>query len=66
MSTYGLEFEMEHRIFQKFKEAGAVSMETAVSEEDAKLDVHEQFWLEYFNGIFFEKIKKTKNYRYYV
>ena len=41
-------------------------METAVSEEDAKLDVHEQFWLEYFNGIFFEKIKKKQNHMYYV
>ncbi len=41
-------------------------METAVSEEDAKLDVHEQFWLEYFNGIFFEKIKKKQNHMYYM
>ena len=66
LSTYGLEFEMEHRIVQKFKEAGAISMEAAVSEEDAKLDVHEQFWLEYFAGIFFEKIKKTQKHMYYV
>jgi hypothetical protein len=44
-STYGLEFEMENRIFHKFKEAGAISIESAVSEEHAELDVHQQFWL---------------------
>ena len=66
MSTYGLEFEMEHRLVRKFEKAGANSMETAVSDEDAHLDLHEQFWLEYFAGIFLGKIKKTKNHCYYV
>ena len=58
MSKYGLEFEIENEILQKFKEAGAISRDRPVSEEAAKLDIHEQFWLEYFNGIFFEKLKK--------
>jgi len=49
-----LEFEIENKIFQKFKEAGAISEDSAVSEEAAKLDIHEQFWLEYFNDIFLE------------
>lgn len=66
MSTYGLKVEMEHVIVQKFKDAGATSMETAVSDEDANLDTNEQFWLEYFSGIFLEKINKTKNHRYYI
>ena len=66
MSAYGLQFEMEHKLVRKFKKAGATSFETALSEEDANLNVHEQFWLGYFAGIFLGKIKKTQNHRYYV
>ncbi len=66
MPTYGLQFEMEHKIVRKFEKAGATSFETAVSEEQAKLNNHEQFWLDYFAGIFLGKIKKTQNHRYYV
>ena len=66
MSAYGLQFEMEHKIVRKFKKAGATSFETAVSEEQANLNTHEQFWLDYFAGIFLGKIKKTQNHRYYV
>jgi len=66
LSKYGLEFEMEHRIVRKFKKAGATSFESAISEEGANLDSHEQFWLEYFAGIFLGKIKKTKNHLYYI
>ncbi|MFZ7136825.1 MAG: hypothetical protein ACOWW1_00175 [archaeon] len=66
MSAYGLQFEMEHKIVRKFEKAGATSFETAVSEEDAHLNTHEQFWLGYFAGIFLGKIKKTQNHRYYV
>jgi hypothetical protein len=57
---------MEHKIVRKFEKAGATSFETAVSEEDAHLNTHEQFWLGYFAGIFLGKIKKTQNHRYYV
>ena len=66
MSAYGLQFEMEHKLVRKFKKAGATSFETALSEEDANLNVHEQFWLDYFAGIFLGKIKKTQNHRSYV
>jgi hypothetical protein len=66
MSAYGLQFEMENKLVRKFEKAGATSFETAISEEDANLDSHEQFWLDYFAGIFLGKIKKTQNHRYYV
>lgn len=55
-SKCGIEVERPHRIVKKSKEAGTISMETAVSEKDAKIYTYKQFWLEYLNGIFREKI----------
>jgi len=66
MSTYGLKYEMEHKLIRKLEKAGAISFETALSEEDAKLDEHEKFWLGYFAGIFLGKIKKTEDHLYYI
>jgi len=66
MSTYGLQYEMEHKLVRKFEKAGATSIETALSEEDANLNEHEKFWLGYFAGIFLGKIKKTDDHLYYI
>ncbi|PVX23969.1 MAG: hypothetical protein CW691_09255 [Candidatus Bathyarchaeum sp.] len=66
MSTYGIEFEMQHRLVRKLEKAGATSEEKAVTFEEAKLDAREEYWLDYFAGVFLGKIKKTQNHRYYV
>ena len=66
MSTYGIEFEMQHKIVRKFEKAGATSIEKAVTFEEAKLNEQEEYWLDYFAGVFLGKIKKTTNNRYYL
>ena len=66
MKGFGLEFEMQHRLVRKLEKAGAISVETAVSFEQADLDDQEEYWLDYFAGVFLGKIKKTKNHLYYV
>jgi hypothetical protein len=63
---YGTQFIMEQRLVRKFRQAGANSKEKAVTFEEAKLNVQEQYWLNYFAGAFLGKIKKTKNHRYYL
>ena len=63
---YGTEVVMEHRLVRKFEKAGATSKERAVSFEEARLDIKEQYWLEYFAGVFLGKIKKTENHLYYI
>ena len=65
-AMYGTEFVMEHRLVRKFEKARATSKERAVSFEEAKLDIKEQYWLEYFAGVFLGKIKKTENHLYYI
>ena len=63
---YGIQFKMEQKLIRKFEKAGATSKEKAVTFKEAKLDITEQYWLDYFAGVFLGKIKKTKNHRYYV
>lgn len=63
---YGTQFKMEQRIVRRLVKAGATSIEKAVTLEDAKLDIPEQYWLNYFAGVFLGKIKKTDNHLYYV
>ena len=62
----GIQFKMQHRIVRKFEKAGATSKEKAVTFEEAKLDLSEQYWLDYFAGVFLGKIKKTEKHRYYI
>jgi hypothetical protein len=62
----GIQFKIEEQIIYKFEKAGATSFEKAITFEEANLDRQEQYWLEYFAGVFLGKIKKTKNQRYYV
>jgi hypothetical protein len=57
---------MRHRIIYKIEKAGATSREKAVTVKEADLDMQEQQWLKYFAGAFLEKIKKTRDQRYYV
>ncbi len=66
MSVYGIQFVMQGRLVRKLAKAGAVSVEKAVTFEEAKLDEQEQYWLDYFAGVFLGKIKKTENDRYYL
>ena len=63
---YGIQYKIQQKLIRKFKKAGATSIEKAVSFEDAKLDLQEQYWLSYFAGSFLGTIKKTKNHLYYV
>ena len=65
MNMSGIQFIMHQRIIRKFMKAGANSEETAVTIEEAKLDLQEQGWLDYFAGSFLGSIKKTKDQRYY-
>ena len=63
---YGIQYKIQQRLVRKFEKAGATSIENAVSFEEAKLDIQEQCWLDYFAGSFLGAIKKTKNHLYYV
>jgi len=62
----GIQFKMQNRLIRKFEKAGATSIEKAVTFEEANLDDQEQYWLDYFAGVFLGEIKKTENNRYYV
>ena len=62
----GIQFKMRNRLLKKFEQAGATSMDSAVTFEEANLDVQEQYWLDYFAGAFLGKIKKTRDKRYYL
>ena len=61
----GIQFRMHGRLIRKFEKIGAISEETAVTIEDAKLDLQEQGWLDYFAGSFLGSIKKIIDQRYY-
>lgn len=62
----GIQFVMQQRLVRKFEKAGATSEENAVTFEEANLDDQEQYWLDYFAGVLFGKIKKTRANRYYI
>ncbi len=66
MSMSGIQFRIQNRLERKFKKAGAVSKQTAVSVIKAKLDYEECCWLDYFAGSFLGSIKKTKDHLYYI
>jgi len=66
MSMSGIQFKMHQRLIHKFKKAGAISEEKAVTFGEANLDLQEQYWLSYFAGSFLGRIKKTKDHRYYI
>ena len=66
MSMAGIQFKMEQKLIRKFMQAGATSEEKAVTFEEAKLDMEEYCWLDYFAGTFLGSIKKTRNHRYYL
>jgi hypothetical protein len=66
LSLSGIQFKMEQRLIRKFRLAGATSKENAVTFKEAKLDMQEYCWLEYFAGIFLGRIKKTRAHRYYL
>ena len=57
---------MQDRLVRKLAKVGATSIEQAVTFEEAKFSEQEQYWLNYFAGVFLGKIKKTENDRYYL
>ena len=62
----GIQFKMEQQLVRKFMQAGATSKERAVTVEEAKLDLSECCWIDYFAGNFLGRIKKTREHRYYL
>jgi hypothetical protein len=66
LSLSGIQFKMEQDLIRKFEQVGATSEEKAVTAEEAKLNMQEYYWLEYFAGNFLGEIKKTRDNRYYL
>jgi hypothetical protein len=66
MSMSGIQYKMEQKLIRKFMQAGATSKEKAVTLEEARLDMEEYCWLDYFAGTFLGSIKKTRDHRYYL
>jgi hypothetical protein len=66
LNLSGIQFKMRQRIVNKLEKAGATSIQTAVTTEEAKLDLQEQQWLSYFAGGFLSEVKKTQDRRYYI
>jgi len=66
LALSGIHFRMRQKIIDKLRKAGATSKEKAATIEEARFDLEELQWLNYFVGIFLGKIKKTKDRRYYV
>ena len=66
MVMYDVQFGILQRLIRKFEKAGATSEDKAVTFDEAKLDMQEQYWLDYFAGTFLGKIKKTRDHRYYI
>jgi hypothetical protein len=62
----GIQYKIRHQLIRKLEKAGATSFEKAVSFKVAKLDLQEQYWINYFAGSFLGAIKKTKNHLYYI
>lgn len=62
----GIQYKMQQRLIRKLEKAGATSFEKAVTYQEAKLNLQEQYWLDYFAGSFLGCIKKTKNHHYYI
>jgi len=62
----GTQFKMKQRLIRKLEKAGATSEEKAVTVEEAKFDLLEQYWLDYFAGTFLGNIKKTRDRQYYL
>ena len=65
MSLSGFQFKMHHKILHKLRKAGASSIKSSVTIEEADFDYQEQMWLDFFAGAFLGKIKKTEDRRYY-
>ena len=66
MAMSGIQYKIQQRIIYKIEKAGATSWEKAVTFEEADLDLSEQYWLNYFAGVFLGRIKKTEDRRYYI
>ena len=56
---------MQQRIVSKLRRAGAISIEKAVTIEEASLDISEESWVNYFVGDYLGRIRRNGNDRYY-
>ena len=57
---------MEYSIRDKLRSVGATSKDTAVTIEEANLNMKELNWLSCIAGGMFASVKKTRNKRYYI
>jgi hypothetical protein len=64
--VYGIIAKMRFSIIDKLKRAGANSPNTAVTPNEANLDIEETHWLQYLAGGALSTIKKTEDGRYYI
>lgn len=62
----GIAYSTNCRIVDKLRKEGAISLDKAVTPEEANLNFLEIEWLGYLAGGFPATIKKTKNGRYYI
>jgi len=66
LAMSGIQFKIHNKIIYKLERVGATSRGKAVTIEEARLDLQERNWLNYFAGAFMGKVKKTKDQRYYL
>ena len=62
----GLAFKMRWLIEGKLSEVNALTIETAVTTDEAGLNFSEVNWLLYLTGGMSSKIRKTESGRYYL
>ena len=65
LAMSGFQYKMQQRIVSKLKRVGAISIEKAVTIEEASLDISEESWVHYFVGEYLGRIRRDGNDRYY-
>ena len=65
-SDAGAVYRNRYYITHKLEKAGASSIKTAVTPDEAKLTFPERGWLMYLTGGMTSIIRKTEDHRYYL
>jgi predicted transcriptional regulator YheO len=65
LAMSGIQYKMQQRIVSKLRRAGAISIEKAVTIQEASLDISEESWVHYFIGDYLGRIRRNGNDRYY-
>ncbi|TRO54018.1 hypothetical protein E2P63_01765 [Candidatus Bathyarchaeota archaeon] len=65
LAMSGFQYKMQQRIVTKLRRAGAISIEKAVTIEEASLDISEESWVHYFIGEYLGRIRRLGKDRYY-